>query len=57
MMIGFGYVTKNFLCFTGGNARDLMSVIIPLIDIKSVCTSRLFHFLTVLDFYGSHSYV
>lgn len=36
MMIGFGYITKNFLCMSGGNARDLISIIIPLVDIKTV---------------------
>lgn len=36
MVIGFGYVTRNFLCMHGGNARDQISIIIPLVDIEKL---------------------
>lgn len=40
MVIGFGYVTRNFLCLNGGNARDQISIIIPLVDIRKVTENR-----------------
>eukprot|EP01127_Copromyxa_protea_P019377 TRINITY_DN6265_c0_g1_i1.p1 TRINITY_DN6265_c0_g1~~TRINITY_DN6265_c0_g1_i1.p1 ORF type:complete len:1044 (+),score=318.93 TRINITY_DN6265_c0_g1_i1:467-3133(+) len=36
MVIGFGFVTRNFLCLNGGNARDQLSVIIPLVDVEKI---------------------
>lgn len=36
VMIGMGYVTKNFICLAGGNASDYLTVIIPLIDLLKI---------------------
>lgn len=35
LMIGSGYVTKNYLCLSGALAKDAIAVVIPLATIKS----------------------
>jgi hypothetical protein len=35
-IIGFGYLSKDYICFAGDNETNTLTFVIPLIDIKQV---------------------